>query len=71
MMQVVARYMKDRSVVYGGKSNRNVIKLVLMCLDDGAVLRAETKKDVSWRTCSQRLWVHQLVRTRFSLVRCR
>ena len=82
MMQVVARYIEDRSVdvrhvavvalsCTAGKSDRNVIKLVLMYLDDGSMLRAETKIDVSWHTCSQRLWVAQLVSTRLSLGRCR
>ena len=56
---------------HGGESDRNVIKLVSMCLDDGSVFRAETKKDASWHTCSQRLWVPQLVSVRFHLGRCR
>ena len=57
MMQVVARYVEDRIVdvrhvavvtlsCTAVKSDRNVIKTVLMCLDDGSVSRAETKKDV-------------------------
>ena len=81
MMQAVARYSEDRSFdvrhvavvtlsCTAGKSDRNVIKLVLTCQDDGLVLRAKTKKDVSWYTCSQRLWVPQLVSKRFSLGRC-
>ena len=58
MMQVVARYIEDRSAdvrhvavvtLYctAGKGDQNVIKLVPLCLNDGSVLRAETKKDVS------------------------
>ena len=54
MMQVVARYIEDRRVdlrhvavvtlsCTAGESDRNVIKLVLMCLDDGSMFRAETK----------------------------
>ena len=46
-MQVVARYIEDRSVDVrhvAGTGDRNVIKLVSMCLDDGSVFRAETKK---------------------------
>ena len=82
MVQVVARYIEDRSVDVrhvavvtlsstAGKSDRNVIKLVLVCLDDGLALRTKTKKDEKWHTCSQRLWVPQLVSKRFSLGRCR
>ena len=78
-MQVVARYIEDRSVdvrqvavvtlsCTAEKSDGNVIKLVLMYLDDGLLLRAKTKKDVSWHTCSQRLWVPQLVSERRSVV---
>ena len=81
-MQVVARYIEDRSVVVrhvavvtlsctAVKSDRNVIKLVSTCLDDGSVFRAETKKDASWHTRSQRLWVPQLMSVRFHLGRCR
>ena len=80
LAKVVARYIEDRSVnvqhvavvtlsCMAVKSDRNVIKLVLMCLDDGSMSRAEAKKDVSWQ-CSQRLWVPQFVSTRLSLGRC-
>ena len=82
MMLVVARHIEDRSVdvrhvavvtlsCTAVKGDRNVIKLVSMCLDDGSVFRAETKKGASWNTCSQRLWVLQLVSVRFHLGRCR
>ena len=64
-MQVVARYVEDRSV-----DVRHVAVVTLSWMDEGLLLRAKTKKNVSWHTCSQRSFV-QLVSQRFSFGRCR
>ena len=58
VMQVVALYNEDRSVnvrhvteetmsCTAVTDDRNAIKLVSLCLDDGSVLRAETTKDMA------------------------
>ena len=48
MHPVVARYIEDRSVDVRLERRGKVT----VCLDGGLVLRAMTKKDVSWHTCS-------------------